>query len=268
MLQGTARLVEHDLDLAGSIAIYIVPTHTDHDLSTCRGMCFLVPISAMSSSNRTAPGASMPVALPSGSLAQAGAHRLAHMSYAVQFVQPLLLHTAPEADLGWVRRGRCFVARLFLFVVVVSLTRAAYARPQRTTRNTHCEAPPTQINCQSTRYCFRKAVTLGWATVGELHQRFHLFLVSLVLNVLTQLTTIQHARLSLLICALNVGPGFHRLLLCVATMLWTRWSLPADRFKSAFQQLARYGCVKVPASDGLVFVTCEQNNLHVEVVFQ
>jgi hypothetical protein len=51
-------------------------------------------------------------------------------------------------------------------------------------------------------------------------------------------------------------------------MFWTRWSLPADRFKSAFQQLARYGCVKVPASDGLVFVTCEQNNLHVEVVFQ
>ncbi len=245
--QGTARLVEHDLnlDLQGGIASYIVPTNTDHDLSTRHCICFLVPISAMPSWN-TAPGTSMPVALPSESLAHAGSHRLAHASYAVQVVQPLLLRMAPAADVGWGRRGRWFVARLCLFVAVVSLTRTAYTRSEPATRSRQCEAPPTEINSQPTGYCLRKAVTLGWATVGEVHQRFHVIFVCLVLNVLTQLATIRHARLSFLICALKVGLGFHRWF-SVATMFWTGWSSSADRFESAFQHLARCGCGKVTA---------------------
>ena len=251
--QGTARLVEHDLnlDLQGGIASYIVPTNTDHDLSTRQGICFLVPISAMPSWN-TASGTSIPVALPSESLAHAGSHRLAHVSYAVHVVQPRLLPTAPAADVGWGRRGRWFVARLCLFVAVVSLTRAAYTRSRPATRSRQCEAPPTQINSQPTGYCFGKAVIIGWATVGEVHRRFHVILVCLVLNVLTQLATIRHARLSFLICALKVGLRFHRWF-SVATMFWTGWSSSADRFESAFQHLARCGCGKVPASDGLFF---------------
>jgi hypothetical protein len=251
--QGTAWLVEHDLnlDLQGGVASYIVPTNTDHNLSTRQGICFLMPISAMPSWN-TAPGTSMPVAPPSELLAHAGTHRLAHATCAVQVVQPRLLRTAPAANVGWVRRGRWFVARLCLFVAAVSLTRAAYTRSRPATRSRQCEAPPTQINSQPTGYCFRKAVTLGWATLDEVHQRFHVILVFLVLNVLTQLATIRHARLSFLICALKVGLGFHRWV-SVATMFRTDWSLSANCFESAFQYLARCCCGKVPASDGLFF---------------